>query len=72
MGDATGPQVGRDYVFAEVELRTGAPDGATGVDEQGAALRRDEQNGVAFANVDGSDLENSGAGLRFGGKEGES
>ncbi len=56
VGDASRPEIGRDYVFAEVELRAGAPNRATGVDEQGLALGRDQQNGIAFADIDGSDL----------------
>ena len=32
-GDAARPQVGGNYIFSEVELGTGAPDGAAGVDE---------------------------------------
>jgi hypothetical protein len=69
--DAARPQIGRDNVFAEVELRAAGAEGASGIDQQGAALRRDEQRGVAFAHVDRGDLQESGADARSGGDERE-
>ena len=71
MGDAAGPEIRRDHIFAEIELRAAAPDRSAGIDEQSAALRRDQQDGVSFAYVDGSDFENSSARLRLRGKDGE-
>ncbi|MGA2946796.1 MAG: hypothetical protein WBP65_05220 [Candidatus Sulfotelmatobacter sp.] len=37
-GDTARPEVRRDHVFAEVELRSTAPDGASGINQQSAAL----------------------------------
>jgi len=56
-GNAASPEIGCDDVFSEVELGGGAPDGASGVDEQGGALGRYEQDRVAFADVDGCDFK---------------
>ncbi len=70
--DAARPEIGRNDVFAEVELRAAGADGASGIDQQGAALRGDEQGGVAFADVDRSDFQNSGMRVRGGGDECES
>ena len=68
-GDAARPEVGRDHIFAKVELRTSAPDGTAGIDEQGAALRHHEQDGIALAYVNGSYFEQSGSRLRIWGNE---
>ena len=48
------PEIGRDNVFAEVELRASGTDRASGIDQQGAALRGNEQDGIAFTDVDRS------------------
>ena len=58
--DAARPEIGRDDVFAEVELRAAGTDGASGIDEQSVPLRGDEQRGIAFTHVDRGHLQDSG------------
>ena len=58
-GDAARPKVGRDDVFAEVELRAAGADGSSRIDQQGTALRRDQQRGITLAHVDRSYLQYS-------------
>ena len=69
MRDAASPEVGRDDVFAEIELRTAGADRASRIDKQSFPLRCDEEDGIAFANVDGCYFEDAGMSSRFGWKE---
>jgi hypothetical protein len=50
-GDAAVPQIGRDDVLSEVEFGATRTDGSSSVDQQSAALRRDEENRVALADM---------------------
>jgi hypothetical protein len=49
--DAARPKIGRDDVLAEVELRPAAADEASSIDQQGAALRGNQQDGIALAHI---------------------
>jgi len=62
--DTARPEIGSDDIFAEVELGAAGPDGASGIDQQRAALRCYEQGGIAFADVDRSHLQDSRTKMR--------
>src|SRR3954454_3986875 len=54
MPDASGPQGGRYYLFPDVELLRrlpGTPAESAAVDEQGLAVGRNHQDGIALAHV---------------------
>src|SRR5271156_6501021 len=61
--DIAGPQDRRHDVFADFKVGVrslSAPDGTAGIDEKGFPLRRDQQQGVSLADIDGGDLEHTG------------
>src|ERR1039458_4719422 len=54
--DAAIPQIRRDDLFSDVEVGVHPLRQAAGINQHRAALRRDEQNGVALPDVDGGHL----------------
>src|SRR5258708_20524486 len=63
--DAAPPQIRRDHVLAEIELRGATTDGTSGIDEQGASLRRDEQRGISLTDINRSDLQQAATDSRL-------
>ncbi len=59
--DAAAPQIGRDHVFAHVDLRLALhvrhAGKATGVDKHGLAVGKHDQQAIALADVDGRYLQ---------------
>src|SRR5471030_1457595 len=65
--EAAFPEIGRDYIFTDIELRGGptAKSGdAAAIEEHALAIREDHQQAVALAHVDGRHLQF--AGVDFG------
>ena len=64
MIDASIPKIRRDHLFAEIEVRMHPLRQASSINEQGAALGRDQQNGIALSDVNGRHLHHAGAKMR--------
>ncbi len=56
------PQVGRDHVFPDIQFRVHPERYSAGVHEQRAALRRNQKNRIALANVNGREFQRLRAG----------
>ena len=64
MIDAAIPKIRRDHLLADIEVGMHPLRQASGINQQGAALGRDQQNGIALPDVDGRHLHHAGAKVR--------
>src|ERR1700686_1265724 len=60
-----GPQVGRYYVFADIQFRMHPERYTSGIHEERAALRRNQKDRIALAHVNSSEFEYSVPQLRM-------
>src|SRR5208282_6400726 len=51
--DASMPEIRRDHLFAEIKVGMHPLRKSSGINQQGATLGRDQQNGIALSDVDG-------------------
>jgi hypothetical protein len=63
--DAARPEVRRDHFLSGIELRPGVLRHASGVHQQGLAFRRDQQQRIALADIDGGNFQDARMPLRL-------
>jgi hypothetical protein len=59
VSEASFPQVGRDHVFSEVELRASGANGTSGIDQKRLPGRSNDEDRIALADVDHGDFHNA-------------
>src|ERR1041385_8552992 len=60
------PQVGRNHVFAKIELTAHRSNAAAAVDQNGSSLGRNHQEGIALPHVNGGNFKLAAFDLRRG------